>query len=200
MKLWRSCRDSGGRTVSISDFGRKIRLNFGEELFFLRSSVVGRKNRFNFRFPPKNPSQFWINRLNLIRKQWKFGSRSFTVVSLFQTSPPPPFSKSWLSAWPQNCSIYVLGFHKLSVTWRRLFSKLHNRCRIQKKLRMEIVTKLSKSEQNQILKSILKVCLTHWIFNHVGLNYVTPFDWSIFILHSRGSGGGAFILNESSTA
>ena len=33
-KLWRSCRHSTGRTVWICDFGRKIRLNFGEDLFF----------------------------------------------------------------------------------------------------------------------------------------------------------------------
>ena len=145
-KLRRSCRDSGGRsfwnrpknpfqlrrrpfffwdylilcgkTVSISDFGRKFRLNFGEDLLFWGGSpVFGRKNRFNFRFWAKNPSQFRRKpffffffgdhlflggktvsnsdfgriRLNLLWKQWKFGSRSLTVVSLFQKSPPPFF-------------------------------------------------------------------------------------------------------------
>ena len=79
-KLWRSCRDSGGRTDWISDFGRKIRLNFGEDLFFLRSPVFERKKRFNFRFRPKNPSQFRISCLTLSKKA-------------------PPFSKSWLRAW-----------------------------------------------------------------------------------------------------
>ena len=95
-KLWRSCRDSARRTVWISDFGRKIRLNFVEDLFFWRSPVFGRKNRLNFRFRPKKPSQFRINRLNLIQEQRKFWSRSLAVVSLFQKSPP--FSKSWLRA------------------------------------------------------------------------------------------------------
>ena len=33
---------------------------------------------------------FWAkNCLNLIQEQWKFGSRSLTVVSTFQKSPPP---------------------------------------------------------------------------------------------------------------
>ena len=117
-KLWRICRDSCGRTVlnfgedllflwrspvfgQKNRFNFKIRLNFGEDFFFWRSPVCGRKNRFNFRFPPKNLSQFRINRLNLIRKQWKFGSRSLTVVSLFQKSPPS-FSKSWLRAWTRS--------------------------------------------------------------------------------------------------
>ena len=56
---------------------------------FWRSPVFGPKNRSNFRFRPKNSSQFWINRLNLIQEQWKFGSKSLTMVSLFQKSPPP---------------------------------------------------------------------------------------------------------------
>ena len=38
--------------------GRKIRLNFGEDLFFLILPVFGRKNCLNFRFRPKNLSQF----------------------------------------------------------------------------------------------------------------------------------------------
>ena len=57
---------------------------------FFRSPVFGGKNRFSFRFRPKNPSQFRINRMNLIRQQRKFGSRSLTVVS-FKKAPPPPF-------------------------------------------------------------------------------------------------------------
>ena len=56
-----------------------------------------------FQFPPKNQSQFRIqfriNRLNLIRKQWKFGSRSLTVVSLFQKSPPSFPNPSYAPAW-----------------------------------------------------------------------------------------------------
>ena len=67
--------------------------------FFLRSPVFGRKNHLNFGFRPKNPSQFRINRLNLIQEQWKFGSRLLTVVSLFQNSPPlfrnPGYALGW---------------------------------------------------------------------------------------------------------
>ena len=40
------------------DFGRKIRLNFGEDFFFWRPPVFGLKNRLNFRIWPKNQTQF----------------------------------------------------------------------------------------------------------------------------------------------
>ena len=99
VKLWSRCRELAWTSVWISDFGRRTRLNFGEDVFFfLRSPVFGLKNHLNFRFWPKNPSQFRINRVILIREQWKFGSRSLAVVSLFQKSPPS-FFKSWLRAW-----------------------------------------------------------------------------------------------------
>ena len=43
--------------------GRKISLNFGEDLFFFfffwRPPDFGQKKRLNFRFRPKNQSQFW---------------------------------------------------------------------------------------------------------------------------------------------
>ena len=50
-----------------NESGRKISLNFGEDLFFFfffffffwRTPDFGRKNRLNFRFRPKNHSQFW---------------------------------------------------------------------------------------------------------------------------------------------
>ena len=43
-----------------NDFGQKISLNFGEDLFFFfwRPPDFGRKKRLNFRFRPKNQSQF----------------------------------------------------------------------------------------------------------------------------------------------
>ena len=100
-KLWSSCRDSAGKTVWISDFGRKNRLKFSKDLFFCflffwRSSVLG----------VEKPSQFRRNRVILFQGQWKLGSRSLAVVSLFQKSPPPPpFFKSWLSACPYVKSI-----------------------------------------------------------------------------------------------
>ena len=119
------------KTISwISDFGWKISLNFGEDLFFFlwRPPVFERKQRLNFRLWPKNQSQFlwrpfflacfwaeknvWISdfgpkislnfgedlffffygdhlflggfREILLQEQWKFGSRSFALFSLFQ--------------------------------------------------------------------------------------------------------------------
>ena len=114
-----------------NDFGRKISLNFGEDLFFFfwRPPDFGRKKRLNFRFfgrkigqkigrkislnfgedpfffffwrPPdfgrKKPLNFSAFREisfqfsdKLIQEQWKFGSRSFALFSLFQKSPPFP--------------------------------------------------------------------------------------------------------------
>ena len=52
----------GWKNVWISDFGWKIRLNFGEDLFFFflwKPLVFGRKKRLNFRFWLKNQTQFW---------------------------------------------------------------------------------------------------------------------------------------------
>ena len=107
--------------VWISKFGRKISLNFGEDLFFYfwRPPDFGRKKPLNFGFQVKNQSQFRqrlfffgdhlilggknlriselsekfclnfrTNRVKLIQEQWKFGSRSFSLFSLFQNSPP----------------------------------------------------------------------------------------------------------------
>ena len=46
-----------------NETGRKIAVNFGEDLFFCflfwRPPDFGRKNRLNFRFRPKNRSQIW---------------------------------------------------------------------------------------------------------------------------------------------
>ena len=39
--------------------GRKFTTNFGVDLFFWRRPNFGRKERLNFRFRPKNHSQFW---------------------------------------------------------------------------------------------------------------------------------------------
>ena len=43
-----------------NDFGRKITLNFGEDFFFFLGGPpdFGRFKRLNFRFRPKNHSQF----------------------------------------------------------------------------------------------------------------------------------------------
>ena len=56
-------RDTSPHQPKPYDFGRKITLNFGEDLFyfyfFWRPPDFGRKKRLNFRFRPKNHSQFW---------------------------------------------------------------------------------------------------------------------------------------------
>ena len=48
------------QTFELAKLGRKITLNFGEDLFFFffwRSPIFGRKKTFEFR--PKNHSEFW---------------------------------------------------------------------------------------------------------------------------------------------
>ena len=80
-----------------NDFGRKISLNFGEDLFFFffwRPPDFGRKKRLNFRFRSKNQSQcrwrpffFWTppvverkKRLNVrfrSKNQFNFGEDLF---------------------------------------------------------------------------------------------------------------------------
>ena len=97
--------------VWISDFGRKISLNFVEDLFFFFFSffgdhpILGGKNvwisdfgedLFFFFF---ETTWFWAEKMfefprfprnKLIQEQWKFGSRSFALFSRFQNSPPFP--------------------------------------------------------------------------------------------------------------
>ena len=124
-KLWSSCRDSAWKTVWTSDFGRKIRLNFGEDLFFYfwRSPVFGLKKRSNFRFWPKNPSKFrwrpfffffWRSPVFGLKKRSNFrfwtknlcdsDTRTMKIrvkvacSCLTLSKKPPPFFKSWLRA------------------------------------------------------------------------------------------------------
>ena len=126
--------------------------------FFWRPPDFGRKKPLNFRFRPKNQSQFrrrpffyffwdhliwggkdlWIselsekfrlnfrtNRVKLIQEQWKFGSRSFALFSLFQKSPP--FSKFWLRAWSiqynrrENIRIYCVQESRGKETMEKTF-------------------------------------------------------------------------------
>ena len=68
---------------------------FGDHLF------LGWKSVWISEFSEKFRLNFRIDRVILIQKQWKFGSRSFAVFSLFQKSPP--FLKSWLRAWFRIC-------------------------------------------------------------------------------------------------
>ena len=51
------------QTFELAKLGRKITLNFGEDLFFFfffwRSPNFGRKKPLNLGFRPKNHSEFW---------------------------------------------------------------------------------------------------------------------------------------------
>ena len=66
--------------------------------FFEDHLFLGGKSVWISEFSEKFLLNFRINRVILIQEQWKFGSRSFVVFSLFKKSPPPPFFKSWLRA------------------------------------------------------------------------------------------------------
>ena len=94
-KLWSTCRDSVWKSVGVSDFGRKSSLNIGEDLFFFfffgDHLFLGGKNVRITELSEKFRLNFRTNRVILIEEEWKFGSRSFALFSLFQKSPPPPF-------------------------------------------------------------------------------------------------------------
>ena len=71
----------GRKTVWISNFGRKIRLNFGEDLFFLEITCLWAEK------PPQSDSR--------AMKMWV--KVAYSCLNL-QKKPPPPFTKSWLRA------------------------------------------------------------------------------------------------------
>ena len=80
--------------VWICEFGRKISLNFGEDLFFFFFGdhlILGGKNLWISELSETFRLSFLTNRLKLVQDQWKFESRSFAHFSLFQNSPPPLF-------------------------------------------------------------------------------------------------------------
>ena len=81
----------------ISDFGRKILLNFGEDLFFVEITCFWAEKLFEFPISAENSVSISDKPCESDQEQWKFWSRSLTVVSLFQKSPP--FFKFWLRAW-----------------------------------------------------------------------------------------------------
>ena len=66
----------GWKTVWICNFGRKIRLNFGDDLFFFFLEITC--------FWAEKPFEFSTPAEIFGSKQWKFESRSLAVVSLFQ--------------------------------------------------------------------------------------------------------------------
>ena len=113
-KLWSTCRDSAWKSVLISNFGQKISPNSAKTFFWggttcfwaektfefpilaKKSVSISVKDFFFFFFwrPPgigrKKRLDFRGFREILIQEQWKFGSRSFALFTLFQKSPPPP--------------------------------------------------------------------------------------------------------------
>ena len=98
----------GGKNVWILDFGRKIPLNFGEDLFFFfffffgDQLLLGGKNRWISDHSETFRLKFQTNPLKLIQGQWKFESRSFAHFSLFQNSPPP-FPNPGYAPESQHC-------------------------------------------------------------------------------------------------
>ena len=78
----------GGKTVWISDFDQKIRLNFGEDLFFLEITCFWAKK------PPQSDSR--------AMKMWV--KVAYSCLNL-PKKPPSPFTKSWLRA----CSSRLKG-------------------------------------------------------------------------------------------
>ena len=84
--FWRS--PEFGR-IGISDFGPKISLKIGEDLFFFGDHLnLGGKNVWISEISEICCLDYRRNRVTLIQGQWKFGSRSFALFSLFQNSPP----------------------------------------------------------------------------------------------------------------
>ena len=89
----------GGKKLWISDFGRKIRLNFGEDLsfFFFETTWFWEEKSFEFPSFPRNfvsifgqTVWFWFNNNENSGQGRLHFSHSFKIA--------PPFSKSWLRA------------------------------------------------------------------------------------------------------
>ena len=72
----------------MSASGREIRLNFGEDLFFWRSPVVGLKKRLNFRVFREIPSQFSDKPCDSDSRTMKM--RVKVVCSFLTLSKKPP--------------------------------------------------------------------------------------------------------------
>ena len=80
------------QTFELAKLGRKITLNFGEDLFFFfffgDHLILGGKNLWISDVSETFRLKFRTNRLKLIQGQWKFESTSYAHFSLFQNSPP----------------------------------------------------------------------------------------------------------------
>ena len=109
----------GGKNLWIVNFGRKITLNFGEDLFFFfffgDHLIFGGKNLWISELSETFRLKFRTNRLKLIQGQWKFESRSFAHFSLFQNSPP-----LFQILATRLCTLYVISW-----SYERNFSFLN---------------------------------------------------------------------------
>ena len=98
----------GRKIVWISDFGREIRLNFGEDLFFFsRPPVFERKKRLNFRAFREIPSQISDKPCETDSRIMKIQVKVLCTFLTLSKKPPSPFSKSWLRA----CSCVFPFYH-----------------------------------------------------------------------------------------
>ena len=116
----------GGKNLWISDFGRKITLNSGEDLFFFffffgDHLILGGKNLWISELSESFRLNFRTNRLKLIQDQWKFESRSLAHFSLFQNSPPPfpnPGYAPVRNQLPRSTMNRINWFHKILRAWK----------------------------------------------------------------------------------
>ena len=84
-KLWSTCRDSAWKCVRISDFGRKISFNFGED----RPPVFGLKKRLNFRAFREIPSQFSDKPCDSDSRAMKIRVNVVCTFLALSKKPPP---------------------------------------------------------------------------------------------------------------
>ena len=106
----------GWKNVWISDFGRKIRLNFGEDLFFLGDHLfLGGKIGLNFRAFWEIPTPFLDKPCETDSKTMKIRVK---VVGTFLTlsKKPPPFPIPGYAPEHDNIWVVVL-FPQLSVVF-----------------------------------------------------------------------------------
>ena len=107
--FWRPPVFGRKKNLWISDFGRKISLNFSEDLFFFliffwRPPVFWAEKTFEFPSFPRNfVSIFGQTVWNWFKNYENSGQGHLHISHSFKIAPPhpppPPFSKSWLRAW-----------------------------------------------------------------------------------------------------
>ena len=106
----------GGKNVWVLDFGRKITLNFGEDLFFFFGDhlILGEKNLWIFDLSETFRLKFGQTVWNWFKVNENSSQRRLHTSHSFKIAPPP-FSKSWLRA----CSCF-------SYFSKQRWSRVHN--------------------------------------------------------------------------